>query len=122
MESELLNKVRDRETNYATILIKENNKRISYFESDGIMTYIVLDDGSRVKVEMFLHQLENVLPSTIFYRCGWSFIVNLSNIQEYWMLEYPFLVMNNGEVIPVPQSDKDVVKNLVSSRLAVMEG
>lgn len=117
MKSELLDNVKERERDLASFILKSNHERINYFESDGILTYIVLDDGSRVKLDLFLHQLEVALSPKVFYRCGWSFIVNLTKIHEYWVLEYPFLVMENGEIIPVPQSEKNTIRGLVSEKL-----
>jgi DNA-binding LytR/AlgR family response regulator len=117
MKTELLEGVKEREKDLASFILNKSYERINYFESDGILTYIVLEDGSRVKIDLFLHQLEKVLSPKVFYRCGWSFIVNLTKIHEYWVLEYPFLVMENGEIIPVPQSEKDAIGSLISKEL-----
>ncbi|NOU17668.1 MAG: LytTR family transcriptional regulator [Bacteroidales bacterium] len=117
MKTELLEGVKEREKDLASFILNKSYERINYFESDGILTYIVLEDGSRVKIDLFLHQLEKVLSPKVFYRCGWSFIVNLTKIHEYWVLEYPFLVMENGEIIPVPQSEKDAISGLISREL-----
>jgi DNA-binding LytR/AlgR family response regulator len=117
MKTELLEGVKEREKDLASFILNKSYERINYFESDGILTYIVLEDGSRVKIDLFLHQLEKVLSPKVFYRCGWSFIVNLTKIHEYWVLEYPFLVMENGEIIPVPQSEKEAIGGLISREL-----
>jgi DNA-binding LytR/AlgR family response regulator len=122
METEQIMKIKGKGNDLISVLIRKDNERINYFESDGILTYIVFADGSRLKVDLFLHQLEGILPSKLFYRCGWSFIVNLSKIQEYWVLGYPFLVMENGEVIPVPQSEKETIKSLISNKMIIREG
>jgi len=119
METEVIVKSKGIENSLSSILIMKNNDRINYFESDGIITYIVLEDGSRIKVEMFLHQLEKVVSTKLFYRCGWSFLINLTKIQEFWNLEYPFIVMENGEVIPVPQAEKEYFEKLVSKRIVM---
>ena len=121
METTAIKNVRIEKTDLTSQFILNNHQRINYFESDGIYTYSVLDDGSRIRIDKFLHHLEDTLSKKLYYRCGWSFIVNLSKIQEYWLLEYPFLVMENGEVIPVPLSEKDNLKELVAGRLVIRQ-
>ena len=121
MENDIVNWSVVREQNLASFLLRNNFEKINYFESDSDLTFIVLEDGSRVRVDSFLHQLEKILPANIFYRCGWSFLINVNKVKEYWMLEYPFLVMSNGDIVPVSQVDKDKVKKHLYKRVEIKQ-
>jgi len=119
MENDIVNWTKMREQSLASFLLQNNYEKVNYFESDSDLTFIVLDDGSRLRVDTFLHQLETILPSTVFFRSGWSFLVNVTKIREYWMLEYPFLVMSNGDIVPVSQVDKEKVKKFLFNKVEI---
>lgn len=119
MNTTLLNPVKTRSRSIPDLLSRNNFEKVCYFESDGDLTYIVLDDGSRVRLDTFLHDLEKVLPSQTFFRCGWSFVINLNKVREYWILDYPFVVMSNGEVVPVPHTDVERIRKRLNEKVAV---
>ncbi len=120
MDKNIVNWTKIREQGLAIFLLKNNFEKINYFESDSTFTYLVLEDGSKVQVDIYLHQLEKVLPPAVFYRCGWSYLVNLNKVREYWMLEYPFLVMSNGNIIPISPPDKLKVKKALRNKVEII--
>jgi len=121
MKDDIEKLIKIKEHSLASFLLRNNYEKINYFESDGDLAFIVLDDGSKVQLQSYLHQLERILPSNVFFRCGWSFLVNVSKIREYWMLEYPFLVMSNGDIVPVSQVDKEKVKKHLFNKVDIKQ-
>jgi DNA-binding LytR/AlgR family response regulator len=121
MNNDIEKFIKIKEHSLASFLLKNSYEKINYFESDGDLTFIVLDDGSKIQLQSYLHQLEKILPPNIFFRCGWSFLVNITKIREYWMLEYPFLVMSNGDIVPVSQVDKERVKKQLFNKVIIKQ-
>lgn len=93
-----------KENSWVEMLSLKSLDSIFFFESDEEDTFLVLGDGSRRRINARLDQLEQFLPVGSFLRCGWGFIVNINRIKEFWSVDKPVVVMENGEVIPVPRT------------------
>jgi|GEM_PF-1740706 Response regulator of the LytR/AlgR family len=119
MDAELLTYDRPEvlQISWLDVLSNRNMDSICFFESDEEDTFLVLGDGSRRKINARLDQLERFLPVRSFHRCGWGFIVNLNRIQEYLSVDKPVLIMDNGEVIPVPKTYRYALREQMVRRL-----
>ena len=116
MEIETAQKVKYREHNLAKYLLSNYTDQIFFIESDGLQTYLVLADNSRVETDLMLHEIEASLPNNNFVRCGWSFIVNLDFVDEVTTIQFPVAVMRNGEIIPIPEYEAINIKAKVIKR------
>ena len=96
-----------------SILRGINQECIQFFESVDTETYLVLGDGSRKQIFATLCTLEEMLPSALFLRCGWSHIINISRISSCFMLNDTTLVMDCGEKILIPRCQRVAVFNVM---------
>jgi DNA-binding LytR/AlgR family response regulator len=106
-----------REESWMEMLSYKSLDTIYFFESDEEDTFIVLADGSRRRISVRLDQLERLLPTGSFLRCGWGFIVNLNRIKEFWSVDKSVVVMDNGEVIPLPKTYRYPLRERMARRL-----
>ncbi len=80
---------------------------MSHCKSDGNFTYVHLADGRRIYSSYSLGKLEEILPSDYFFRPHREYLLNREHIQEYDKSEGGFMVMDNGDKLPISRSRKD---------------
>ena len=76
-------------------------------------TQFFITDGSKVLVTKTLKQYERMLPEEMFLRVHQSHLVNISKIQSYIKTEGGYLLLKNGEHIPVSVRKKPMVMDLL---------
>jgi two-component system, LytTR family, response regulator len=86
------------------IIFLEPNE-ILYCESDGNYCSIYLENGQKLFLTQILKNIEEKLPSEIFYRAHNSFVINLNKVREYQKNE-GYVVLTNGKQIPVSRTKK----------------
>lgn len=79
---------------------------IVYCESDGNYSKVFLESGEQVLVSKKLKELEDLLPSRIFFRIHNSFIVHLLKVDEYIRTD-GYLVLSNDRKIPVSRNKRE---------------
>lgn len=85
---------------------------ILFCQSDGNYTLFILADGRNILVSRTLREYEELLKYAGFFRVHKSYLANLSKIIRLDKTEGGFLVMGNGEKIPVGASRKEELLEL----------
>lgn len=79
---------------------------IVYCESEGNYSKVFLESGEQVLVSKKLKELEDLLPSRIFFRIHNSFIVHLLKVDEYIRTD-GYLVLSNEKKVPVSRNKRE---------------
>lgn len=79
---------------------------IIYCESDGNYCNIFLENNQKLFVTQILKNVEEKLPTELFYRVHNSFVVNLNKVREYQKNE-GFIILSNNKKIPVSRNKKN---------------
>ena len=87
-------------------------EEIIYCVSDGNYTTFSLADGRSILVSRTLREFEELLKHAGFFRVHKSYLANLSRIILLEKAEGGFLVMSNGDKIPVGASRKEELLEL----------
>ncbi len=85
---------------------------ISYIESDGSYSTVFLINGKKIIVSRTLRDFENTLKDQGFFRVHKSFLVNLMAISRFDKGDGGFLVMGDGDRVPVASRKKDQLLEL----------
>lgn len=86
------------------LLFLEINE-ILYCESDGNYTSMFLADKQKLFITKKLKEIEEILPSTDFFRVHNSYIVNLNKVRAYYKTD-AYVEMSNLKKIPVSRKKK----------------
>jgi len=88
-------------------------KDIMYVKGDGAYSHYVFADGLKLLVSKTLKEADAILPNDQFKRVHASYIINFDFVKRYQKGEGGFLIMNNGESIPVSRSKKqDLISHI----------
>ena len=79
---------------------------ILYCKSEGAYTYVVFSK-KKVLVTKPLKEMESKLEEHGFFRTHKSYLVNLHHIQEYIRGEGGYLIVSNGDQVPVARRKKE---------------
>lgn len=79
---------------------------ILYCESDGNYTKIFLVDNNRLFVTKKLKEIQELLPSTCFFRVHNSYVINLRKVREYLKTD-GYVILTNNSKIPVSRNRKN---------------
>lgn len=79
---------------------------IIYCESDGNYCHIYLEKNEKLFVTKKLKEIEEILPSTLFFRIHNSYLINLDKVDEYFKTD-GYVVMSNQKKIPVSRNRKN---------------
>lgn len=88
---------------------------IIYCNSDTGYTTFYLKDGTKIMVSKVLKEYEEILPKDKFFRCHQSYLIHLEYINKYYKEGY--LVMTNGEKIPVSSRKREQFSQLLKSSI-----
>lgn len=84
-------------------------------ESSNSYTSFFLTGGDKIIVSKPIFEYEELLKDYGFIRCHQSHLVNISRVSSFLKEDGGYLLLNNGNKIPVSRSKKDIVlKELVS--------
>ena len=84
-------------------------------EADGGYTTFYLNDGRKILVSKNLKEYDELLSGMNFYRTHHSHLVNINYIKSYHKREGGYLVMKNGNSVPVSFRKKDDLIRLFES-------
>lgn len=91
-------------------------REILRLEADGMYTKVKRDNGEEVLVSKPLKYFQHLLDSgTTFYRPHRSHIINMTFLKQYVRRDGHFIVLENGDSIPVAKDKKEEFLELVSS-------
>jgi two-component system, LytTR family, response regulator len=82
-------------------------KDVLYCESDDSYTKFYVADGQHYLVTKTLKEIQELLEERNFLRVHRQFMVNLGQIRKFVRSDGSYLVMANGQSIPVSRSHKD---------------
>ena len=80
---------------------------IEYAESSSNYTKLVLINKQSHIISKTLKDVQDVLEDLHFLRVHRQFIINLNHVKQFYRGENMYVVMANGENIPVARSQKD---------------
>lgn len=78
---------------------------ILYAESDGNYSTIFLRDGQKILLTKKLKEVNELLPSSCFFRIHNSYIVNLNHVKEFIKTD-GYVVLDSNHKIPVSRQKK----------------
>ena len=88
-------------------LIFVNFANIIRCESDSSYTLFVLSTGKKIMVTRTMKEYENLLPESNFFRVHKSHIVNLDYISQYINRDGAYVVLENGDNIPLARNKRE---------------
>lgn len=81
---------------------------ILFFEADAMYTKVHMKDDSIELVSKPLkHFTDQLYGNEFFYKCHRSYLINLRHIKQFLKHDGGYLIMSNGENIPVAKNKKE---------------
>jgi two-component system LytT family response regulator len=81
---------------------------IIYFEADAMYTKVHMQDGTLELVSKPLkHFVEQLEGNDFFYKCHRSYLVNLKHIKQFLKQDGGYLILSNGQNIPIAKNKKE---------------
>lgn len=91
---------------------------VLYCKAEGFYTQFFLKDGSHVMVSKNIKEYESLLPSEHFFRVHKSYLINLNEIKKYIKGDGGYIVMENGDTIPISiRKKEDFLKMIMNCQL-----
>ena len=100
-------------TNKETRFVK--TEEIIRCESSNNYTNIFITDGTQLLVSRPIFQFEEMLTGYGFVRCHQSHLVNKIYIKSWIREDGEFLLIKNGERVPISRNKRNVVKEALIS-------
>ncbi len=89
-----------------------NTDDIIIVEADGNYSTFVLADGRKIVVSKSTREYEEALSDQGFHRIHKSYIVNINKMSYYDKSDAGFLVMSNGDRVPVASRKREMLMRL----------
>ncbi len=86
---------------------------IQYAEASGSYTHIYLTNGNKMLVSKNIKAIADKLPDDEFLRVHKSFVININSISKYVKSDGGYLVLDNGENVPVSVRKKHELMGLL---------
>ncbi len=87
---------------------------IIYCKSDGNYTTIFFKNGKKEILSKKIKDIETVFHHDAFFRVHNSYLVNINYISEFIKSDGQYIVLENGESIPVSRTKKTTLLKLLS--------
>lgn len=84
---------------------------ITHIKAESNYCWVHLENGARYLLAKTLKQMELLIQAPQFFRSHQSFIVNLNYAQRYVRGQGGYLIMQDGEQIPVSRAHKEELLN-----------
>jgi two-component system, LytTR family, response regulator len=104
-EAQMLNKKIALSDKYELIFIKLSD--IYYCKAEGFYTKFFLKNRKDIMVSKNIKEYEYILPPMCFFRTHKSYIINLHEINKFIKSDGGYLIMENGDNIPIAIRRKD---------------
>lgn len=85
---------------------------IIYCQSENNYTRIYLKDGNKILISKTLKAVENTLSNYLFIRIHQSWLINPNYLKSYHRHDGGYVVMQNGQSIPVSSRKKDIIPRI----------
>lgn len=85
---------------------------ILYCEAYNTYTKFFLEGKSPIMISKPLGEVEEILECAGFFRTHWHFLINIKKITEFIRTEGGYLVMSNGEQIPIARNKRQEFINV----------
>jgi two-component system, LytTR family, response regulator len=82
-------------------------KNILYCEADDNYTHFFLSNGQKHLVSKTLRDIQEVLEERNFLRISRQHLINLDHIAKFMKGEGSYVILSNGQSLPVARSQKD---------------
>lgn len=89
--------------------------RIIRVEADGNYSTFLIDDGRKIIVSKPMKEYEEILLDNGFFRIHKSHIINIKKLRYFEKAEGGYLVMEDGDKVPVSSRKRDAVIALLES-------
>lgn len=76
-------------------------------ESDSSYTHFKMADGRNILVTRTMKEYESLLPDAVFFRAHKSHLVNINYISQYVNRDGTYIIMDNGDSVPIARNRKD---------------
>ncbi|CAM1365945.1 LytR/AlgR family response regulator transcription factor [Tenacibaculum xiamenense] len=80
---------------------------IYHLQANGSYTEFYLKDKSPLIASKSLKEYQKLLSDSTFFRCHQSHIINLNHLSRYDKREGDFLILNNGNKVPLATRKRD---------------
>ena len=97
-------------------IILVNISDIVRCEADNNNTIFILNNGKKIFVTKTLKQFEKMLADHPFYRTHQSHLININYIQEYIRKDGGYIIMKNGDPVPVSVRKKAELITLLENK------
>jgi two-component system LytT family response regulator len=84
-------------------------RQILRCESDNNYCHFFLDNGEKLLVSRPIYEFEPLLKDYGFIRCHQSHLINKNHVRSWIRERGDFLLLDNGDTVPVSRSKKEVV-------------
>jgi two-component system LytT family response regulator len=84
-------------------------RQILRCESDNNYCHFFLDNGEKLLVSRPIYEFEPLLKDYGFIRCHQSHLINKNHVRSWIREGGDFLLLDNGDTVPVSRSKKEVV-------------
>jgi two-component system LytT family response regulator len=82
-------------------------QNITYCESDGCYTHVNTTAGDRILISKTLREFDDMFSDSGFYRVHKSYLINLSHINRFEKQEGGFVILSDGNKIPVASRKRE---------------
>ena len=94
-------------------------KNIIRLESDAGYTTFYSSTGEKIMVTRSIGEFEDALPADAFFRVHVSHLVNLNFVKKYVREDGGYLIMENGQQVPIARRRKDEFLDVLKRRSAL---
>ncbi|MEO1260006.1 MAG: LytTR family DNA-binding domain-containing protein [Bacteroidota bacterium] len=91
-------------------------KNIIRLESDAGYTTFFSSTGEKILVTRSIGEFEDALPASVFFRVHVSHLVNLNFVKKYVREDGGYLIMENGQQVPIARRRKDEFLEILRGR------
>ncbi len=88
---------------------------IIYIQADTCYTYVFLKAGQKLVLSKTMKYIEELIPSSIFFRIHHSYIVNTQLVRYFSKEEGGVVVLENGVKLPVSRRKKEYFLSRIKS-------
>ena len=88
---------------------------IYHLQANGSYTEFYLKDKSPLIASKSLKEYQKLLSDSTFFRCHQSHIINLNHLCRYDKREGDFLILNNGNKVPLATRKRDTFFKIIAS-------
>ncbi len=85
---------------------------ILYCEAYNTYTKFFIEGKPTIMISKTLGEVEEILEGLVFFRSHRHFLINIGKISEYVRTDGGFIVMTNGEQIPIARNKRQKFINL----------